>query len=405
LFANTAIINHPNGCRARASAVAPVPAFHLKVVNTKKQSTNISELDRVLGGGLIPGQVILFAGEPGIGKSTLLTQLATGSTSKNKVAYLCGEESPHQVVLRIKRIARGTGHQINLIPNTDVDEILAWLEEESPALVIVDSIQTLTTQDLAGVAGSIGQVRECASRLLTWAKRKQIPLLIVGHVTKQGAVAGPKVLEHAVDTVIYFEGERSYDLRLLRTVKNRFGPTDEIGVFTMTQSGLKQVTEEQLSRRVNREAKIGSALSVVAEGNRMIVVEIQALVAQSFTPIAKRVITGLPKNRTEMIIAIVQKHLRLPLFKYDVFINVAGGIKITEPAADLAVCAAILSSFRNRPLPARSCFIGEVSLLGEISPVSRLDQRIKQAKGLGATKVFSSRNTPVLAKLRALMGK
>ncbi len=385
-------------------SVKPVTISQIKTRKILKKPTKINELDRVLGDGLVPGQTILFAGEPGIGKSTLLTQLAI-SLSKNEkkpIIYGCGEESPNQVGLRVNRLTSSKPNNIIFIPNTDVDQIIGWLDDNPiPLLIIIDSIQTLTTQDLSGVAGSIGQVRESAQRLILWAKKNQTPLLIVGHVTKQGTMAGPKVLEHAVDTVIYFEGERSYDLRMLRTIKNRFGPTDEIGIFQMTSKGLLEINEKELADQIGKSgSKPGSCLTIVAEGNRMMVVEIQALVTQSFTPLPKRVITGLSKNRTEMLIAVIQKQLNIPLYKYDVFINVAGGIKITEPAADLAVCAAIYSSFKNKPLPKKSSFVGEVSLLGEISTVSQPVKRAKQARGMGLANLYGAKNTPFLRDLK-----
>jgi DNA repair protein RadA/Sms len=384
--------------------IEPIHLNQIKTQKIEKRPTKIRELDRVLGEGLVAGQVILFAGEPGIGKSTLLTQLAINISANEKkpVVYGCGEESPSQVGLRVERLADKKNNNIVFVPDTDVDQVVNWLEQNPPPLLlIVDSIQTLTTQDLSGVAGSVGQVRESAQRLITWAKKSQVPLLIVGHVTKQGNLAGPKVLEHAVDTVIYFEGERSHDLRILRTIKNRFGPTDEIGVFQMTGKGLLQVDEKELARKVGKSgSKAGSCLTVTAEGNRMMVTEIQALVTQSFTPFPKRVITGLSKNRTEMLIAVCQKQLSLPLYKYDVFINVAGGVKINEPAADLAICAAIYSSLKNKPLPPKSSFVGEISLLGEVNTVPQPEKRAKQAKGVGLSNLFGAKNIPTLKDLK-----
>jgi len=384
--------------------IEPINLSQIKTRKIEKRPTKIRELDRVLGEGLVAGQVILFAGEPGIGKSTLLTQLAINiSTNEKKpVVYGCGEESPNQVGLRVERLTDKKTNNIVFVPDTDVDQIVNWLEQNPPPLLlIIDSVQTLTTQDLSGVAGSVGQVRESAQRLITWAKKSQVPLLLVGHVTKQGNLAGPKVLEHAVDTVIYFEGERSHDLRILRTIKNRFGPTDEIGVFQMTGKGLLEIDEKELAKKVGKSgSKAGSCLTVTAEGNRMMVTEVQALVTQSFTPFPKRVITGLSKNRTEMLIAVVQKQLGVPLYKYDVFINVAGGVKITEPAADLAICAAIYSSFKNKPLPPKSSFVGEVSLLGEINTVPQPEKRAKQAKGVGLSSLFGAKNIPTLKDLK-----
>ncbi len=385
-----------------------VPVIGLKKKPSPKLASGIKELDQVLGGGLVAGQVILFAGQPGIGKSTLLTQLALSLRLKAEskaIYYVCGEESPEQVGLRLVRLGGKINSLKNLIllPETNVDQIITFLSSASPSpyLVIIDSIQTLTTPDLSGMAGSIGQVREAAQRLIEWAKKNQVPTLLVGHVTKQGSIAGPKVLEHAVDTVIYFEGERLSDLRLLRTSKNRFGPTDEVGLFKMTSAGLQPVDQEVLIQSITKP-KIGSALSVVFEGTRLMVVEIQALVTQSFTPIAKRVITGLSKPRAEMLIAVVQKQLNLPLYKYDIFLNVAGGLKIKEPGADLAACAALFSSFKNKTLPLASIFWGEVSLLGQVSGLSQDQNRRKSAKALGIKQAYTNRNLPNLTSLRKL---
>jgi len=403
-LAETALLPSSKKGSTLKRTVTPVKTTTLSSQKITRFPTLISELDRVLGGGIVPGQVILFAGEPGIGKSTLLTQLALKLSSVGKlnyIYYICGEESPQQIGLRIQRLKpKSQKTAFFLVPETDVDSILAFLRNQSSScqLLIVDSIQTLTTTDLSGVAGSIGQVRESTQRLIEWAKGRQVPVLLVGHITKQGAIAGPKVLEHAVDTVIYFEGDRRQDLRVLRAVKNRFGPTDEVGIFKMSQQGLVPASEDLLIK--TKKNKVGSALSVVAEGTRLMVVEVQALVSQSFTPLPKRVITGLDRNRTEMLIAVTQKQLRLPLFKYDLFINVAGGIKITEPAADLAVCAAILSSYKNKVLPPKSCFVGEVSLLGEISPVAQMGKRKKQASGMGIKNFFAPPSFFSLSQLK-----
>ncbi len=372
----------------------------VSISEKERTETGVGELDRVLGGGIVAGSVVLFSGQPGIGKSTLLTQIALRLLKNKTVVYVCGEESPQQVKLRIGRLGGGDGlANFFLFPETDVDliiEKISHLETKtSNLLLVVDSIQTLTTTDLSSVAGSVGQVRESTHRLIDLAKTKQISIFLVGHVTKQGSLAGPKTIEHAVDTVLYFEGERSGDLRLLRSVKNRFGPTDEVGVFSMGDKGLIEVKNPSLiSSDQDSTSRIGLAYSVVFEGTRPMVVEIQSLVTKSFAPIPKRVVNGLDRRRTEMLIAITQKHLRLPLWEYDVFINIAGGLKITEPAADLAVCAAIYSSFKNKSLVKGSCFIGEVSLLGSVNLVGNMEKRAKQAEAVGLTKIYSSNNLP-----------
>ncbi len=400
--------------------------------------TGISELDRVLGGdttegeagpskaeaGIVPGSVVLFAGEPGIGKSTLLTQLALRLATKRQsdkvtkqerkkgtvalspcpleaVIYVCGEESPEQVKLRLNRISSDPSKlndegNLLLYPETDVDNILEKLQsdkatkQQGKSLLIVDSIQTLSTSDLSGVAGSISQIRECTHRLVNFAKTTQNPVFLVGHVTKKGNIAGPKTIEHAIDTVLYFEGERTGHFRLLRSQKNRFGPTDEVGVFKMTDQGLIEVTDPSfINSEEKLQDKIGSSYTIIFEGTRPMLIEIQALISKSYAPMPKRVINGLDRRRSEMLLAVLQKHLNLPLWDYDVFLNVTGGIRVREPAADLAVCSAIYSSYKNKPLPPESVFIGEVSLLGGINRVSRLDKRKKQAKAVGFDKIYS----------------
>ena len=405
---------------------------------TRRIRTGIGELDQVLGGGIIPGAVVLFAGEPGIGKSTLLTQLALKLTAGQNLkprttVYVCGEESPEQIKLRIARLSgekKMGGSNLLFLPETDVDLIIDATNRNlepcplvpqaaSPCLaggrarsgrraktrnlLIIDSIQTLFTTDLSGIAGSVSQVRECTQRLIELAKTRQIPVLLVGHVTKKGILAGPKTIEHAVDTVLYFEGERSADLRLLRSVKNRFGPTDEVGIFQMTDTGLKEVLDPASLLKPetrNQKPKPGSAAAVVFEGTRPMLVEVQALVTKTFTPMPKRVVNGLDRNRSEMLIAILQKHLHIPLWQYDVFLNIAGGFKVKEPAADLAVCAAIYSSYKNKSLLAKSVFIGEVSLLGEINMVSRMKKREKQARALGFKQVITASQVKSLSKIR-----
>lgn len=393
----------------------------IEAQKTERISTEISELDRVLGGGIVPGSVVLFAGEPGIGKSTLLTQLALKLAGKQKsikaekqrnkestyafkpsslfaVIYVCGEESPEQVKLRLNRISSDSSDQSDLLlyPETDVDNILKMLKskkaekQEGKKLLIVDSIQTLSTDDLTGVAGSISQIRECTHRLVNLAKTNRTPVFLVGHVTKKGNIAGPKTIEHAIDTVLYFEGERTGNYRLLRSVKNRFGPTDEVGVFQMTDKGLIEVTEPSfINSEEKLEDKIGSSYTIIFEGTRPMLIEIQALVSKSYTSMPKRVINGLDRRRSEMLLAVLQKHLNLPLWDYDIFLNVTGGIRVREPAADLAVCSALYSSYKNKPLPPESVFIGEVSLLGSVSKVGRLDKRKKQAKAVGFNKIYS----------------
>ncbi|MFH1561528.1 MAG: DNA repair protein RadA [Patescibacteria group bacterium] len=369
----------------------------------------IGELDRVLGGGIVPGSVVLFAGEPGIGKSTLLTQIALKLAKQMKIIYVCGEESPQQVKLRVNRLSPlAKSDSLLLFPETNVDAVVAELEAQDPKdlLLVVDSIQTMSTTDLNGVAGSISQVREASQRLIELAKRTQMPLFLVGHVTKSGTLAGPKTIEHAVDTVLYFEGQRNGDFRILRSVKNRFGPTDEVGVFQMTDKGLNEVTAASfVSDEDLKSSRIGSAYTVVFEGSRPMLIEVQALCSRSFSPIPRRVVNGLDRRRCEMLIAVLQKQLKLPLWEQDIFLNVAGGFKVFEPAVDLAVAAALYSSYKNQALPGSSVFIGETSLLGRINAVGQMSKRISQAKALGLTKIFSSANLPNLWQIKKLIAE
>lgn len=341
----------------------------------------MSELDMVLGGGIVPGMAVLLAGEPGIGKSTLLLELA--SKIDGVVLYVAGEESAGQIKIRADRLKIKTENLL-ILEETDVDNILL---DKNIKLLIVDSIQTLTTQDLGGTAGSVGQVRECAARLISRTKQSGIPLFLVGHVTKDGTIAGPKVLEHIVDTVLNFEGDKYSNLRLLHTSKNRFGPTDEVGIFEMTDTGLKATIPALPAIAL---ASAGSCLTVTMEGTRPMLAEIQALVTSTPLPNPRRVASGVNYNRLLTIVAILQKRLNLPLYKEDIYVSVSGGLKIEEPAADLAVALAILSSYKNKALPAKSLAIGELDLLGNVRKVNSLERRLKEAKKLGFTKILNS---------------
>ena len=377
----------------------------IKINEKDRLKTGEAELDGVLGGGLVPGMVALVAGEPGIGKSTLLTQVAlrVGST-----LYICGEESPSQVALRVKRLQGSrlrVQDSILLFESTDADEIVAKIEEVKPKLVVVDSIQTLLTSDLTGTAGSVGQVRECAQRLTLNAKRLGIPVFLIGHVTKEGTIAGPSVLMHIVDTVLWFEGERSSALRLIRAVKNRFGPTDEVGVFEMVESGLAGVgnpSQVLLAQRVKNVP--GSVVSVILEGTRPMLVEIQALTSPSQLAIPRRVATGVDFARLQMLIAVLMRRADLGLGGEDVFVNVTGGIKLVDRGVDLAVCLAIASSLLNRSLPADIAAVGEVGLLGEVRKVAGLDKRIKEAKKLGYRVASAESGRSVSAAIKKLLG-
>jgi DNA repair protein RadA/Sms len=361
----------------------------------ERRQTGIGELDRVLGGGIVPGEVILMIGEPGIGKSTILTQLAL---MVGKVVYVCGEESPGQVKIRIGRLHSrsvgalhsGSGENLQMLAETDVDAIVNSIDKLDLSLVIIDSVQTLYSSDLPGLAGSISQIRECTARLIAYAKSHNVPIILVGHVTKDGEMAGPKVLEHMVDAVLELTGDRYYDLRLLRTQKNRFGATDEVGVFRMVESGLEEVknpSEFFLAER--EEGAVGSAVTVIMEGTRPVLLEVQALVVESELPVPRRVAQGVDVRRVMILLGVLQKYARLPIGNKDVFIKVTGGLTIKEPAVDLAICLAVASSAMGKALPKNAVAIGEVGLLGEIRSVSWSEKRVKEARKLGYSQIYS----------------
>jgi DNA repair protein RadA/Sms len=375
------------GGRVRSTGnVAKV--IHLTDIDTKKASfarisTGSAELDRVLGGGVVPGSVVLVAGEPGIGKSTLLTQLAMHVAQQ--VLYVCGEESVEQVGMRVERLASGKKpSDIAFLASTNVDEIVATGGQEKPAVMIVDSIQTLNTSDLTGMAGSVGQIRESCFRLIEFAKQSGIAVFIVGHVTKGGDIAGPKVLEHMVDAVLQLEGERTGMWRILRAQKNRFGATDEVGVFSMIEGGMADVANPSGAFLEEAQAGVpGSAIVAIMEGTRPVLVEVQALVVESQLPVPRRVAQGINVNKLQVLAAVLQKRANLNLGTRDIFVNVAGGLNLKEPAADLGICLAIASSFMGKALPPQAVLVGEVGLLGEIRRVSFLEKRVKEAKKLG----------------------
>ncbi len=379
--------------------IKPIKLSEIKTSSLNRVSTGLSELDLVLGGGIVPGMAMLLSGEPGIGKSTLLLALANNLgalPAGRQVLYVSGEESASQIKIRAERLEIKSD-KIAILEETDVDLLTNQLTNYSSNLVIVDSIQTLTTSDLTGPAGSVGQVRECASRLISATKNSGIPLFLIGHVTKEGAIAGPKVLEHIVDTVLSLEGERNSNLRILRTTKNRFGPTDEVGLFEMSDSGLKTANLPDFE---NIQPAPGSCLTVTMEGTRPMLVEIQALTTSTPLPSPRRVANGIDYARLQMIVAILQKRLNLPLYKEDVYVNVSGGLKISEPAVDLPVALAILSSFRNKALASKTVAIGELDLLGNIRPVNTLSRRIKEAKKLGYKNILTSENLRSLGEFK-----
>lgn len=344
-----------------------------------------TELDLVLGGGIVPGSLTLIGGSPGVGKSTLLLKIAGNlARDKKKVLYVSGEESAGQIKLRANRL-QANHDNLYLLPEINLSSVLSEISQNNYELVIIDSIQTLYSDETPSAPGSVTQVRTITFELMRVAKSLHIPIFIIGHITKDGSIAGPRVLEHMVDTVLYFEGDTNSDLRLLRGFKNRFGATNEVGIFEMNKEGLNDA-KSMAGKFFNKDKlQSGSALTVIMEGSRPIIVEIQALVSESYGH-AKRSSTGFDNNRLGMLLALLEKKLDLPLGTYDVFINVSGGIKINEPSADLAVIAAILSSYRDRELSAQTLFLGEVSLTGEIREVSGLSHRLKEIETQGFTK-------------------
>jgi DNA repair protein RadA/Sms len=359
------------------------------LVVAERISTGLDEFDRVLGGGIVPGSMVLLGGEPGIGKSTLLLQAAALFAQRAPVLYCSGEESAHQVKSRGERLGVGRA-PLYLLAETCLERVLEEAARVKPALLIVDSVQTMYSLKMASAPGSVGQVRECATQLLFASKGQNLPTFLVGHVTKDGSLAGPKALEHIVDTVLYFEGERHHAYRIVRAVKNRFGAISELGVFEMTGKGLRAVSNpSELFLAQRPAAAAGSAVLCCLEGSRPLLVEVQALVATSTYGNAQRMTSGLDRNRLTLLLAVLEKRVGLNLVAEDVFVNVAGGLTIEEPAADLAVVAAIASSVRNRPIRERTALFGEVGLAGEVRGTTQAPLRVREAVQLGYTRVVA----------------
>ncbi|NVE00312.1 DNA repair protein RadA [Massilia sp. BJB1822] len=384
------VIEAPGANRFSQSAhqalaqTAPVLSLKdIEALDVPRFGTGIEEFDRVLGGGLVAGGVVLIGGDPGIGKSTLLLQALANMAQLKSVLYVSGEESGAQIALRAKRLAVDA-HELKLQAEIQLEKILNTLHELKPQVAVIDSIQTLYSDALSSAPGSVAQVRECAAQLTRMAKQSGVTIILVGHVTKEGALAGPRVLEHIVDTVLYFEGDNHSSFRLVRAIKNRFGAVNELGVFAMTDKGLKGVSNPSalfLSQHDNQVP--GSCVMVTQEGTRPLLVEIQALVDASHLPNARRLSVGLEQNRLAMLLAVLHRHAGIAAFDQDVFINAVGGVKITEPAADLAVLLAINSSMRNKALPPGFVVFGEVGLAGEIRPAPRGQERLREAAKLG----------------------
>ncbi len=371
-------------------------------IHYQRLKTGLGEFDRVLGGGLVAGSVILISGDPGIGKSTLLLQIALGIRNGGPTPlYISGEESAQQIKIRADRI--NPKANLPILNETDIDVIDGVIEQFKPSLVIVDSIQTMETTDLNSVAGSVGQVRECAHRLQRIAKALHIPIFLVGHVTKDGTLAGPRTLEHLVDVVLSLEGDPNTNFRILRGNKNRFGATDEVGIFEMEEKGMVEVVNPSKLFLETRQNAPGSVVAPIMTGLRSVLVEIQALVTKTSLPMPRRTGVGIDNNKLQLLVAVLQKRLGLPLYDQDIFVNVTGGLKVFEPAADLAICMAIYSSFKDLVIAPKTAFIGEVGLLGELRPVRGLDKRTNEAKKLGFTNIISSEKAKSLSEVVKLI--
>ncbi|WP_122892820.1 DNA repair protein RadA [Arcobacter peruensis] len=376
------------------------PITQIKQDDVIRFSSNNDEFDLVLGGGIVPGSLTLIGGSPGVGKSTLLLKVAGSiASSGKKVLYVSGEESAGQIKLRANRLD-ANHDDVYLLSEIKLEEIQDELLRVDYEVVIIDSIQTIYSSNLTSAPGSVSQVREITFELMRKAKESNIAMFIIGHITKDGSIAGPRVLEHMVDTVLYFEGESSKELRMLRGFKNRFGSTSEIGIFEMTAEGLISAKDIASKFFDKSKAQSGSALTISMEGSRALILEVQALVTESTYPNPKRSATGFDANRLNMLLALLEKKIDLPLNNYDVFINISGGIKIKESSADLAVVAAIISSFRDRPISKESVFIGEVSLTGEIKDVYSIDMRLKEAQAQGIKKAVIAQKTKLKLSLK-----
>ena len=371
----------------------PMKLAEVTSIDVNRTKTNMDEFNRVLGGGVVPGSLVLIGGDPGIGKSTLLLQVSTQLSHQGTVLYVSGEESAEQIKLRAERLG-DIDSEFYLYAETNMQNIRTEIEKIKPDFLIIDSIQTVMSPEISSVQGSVSQVREVTAELMQLAKTNNIATFIVGHMTKEGTLAGPRTLEHMVDTVLYFEGERQHTFRILRAVKNRFGSTNEIGIFEMQSGGLVEVvnpSEVFLEERL--DGATGSSIVVTMEGTRPILAEVQALVTPTMFGNAKRTTTGLDFNRASLIMAVLEKRAGLLLQNQDAYLKSAGGVKLDEPAIDLAVAVAIASSYKDLPTNPQECFIGEIGLTGEIRRVNRIEQRINEAAKLGFTKVYAPKNS------------
>ncbi len=389
----------PSGRKGPATQGRPVLRLvEVEASDAERVTTGVPELDRVLGGGLVPASLVLVSGDPGIGKSTLLLMALRSMSAERPVVLVTGEESAAQVKLRADRL--GGAGDVRILAETNLDEVCATLERERPEVAVIDSVQTLYSAELGSAPGSVGQVRESAARLLRLAKEEGIAVFLVGHVTKDGTVAGPRVLEHLVDTVLQFEGDRYRAHRILRAVKNRFGSTNELGVFEMTSAGLVGVEDPSLVFGKAAVGEPGSAIACALEGTRPIVLEIQALVSKTDLAMPRRVATGVDPKRLSMIVAVLSRHARISLGQADVFVNVAGGVRIDEPGADLAVAVAIASAARGVPVRAGVACLGEIGLTGRLRPVGQMERRLSECEKLGLVEAVVPEETLPHGRMR-----
>lgn len=382
-------INEVNPAPATQKSFSSSSAYKLNEISSEREirfSSGMEELDRVLGGGIVEGSLVLVGGEPGIGKSTLLLQIC--QNIKGDVLYVSGEESASQIKLRAKRL-NVDSQTISLLCTTDLDNIISTITKKQPKVAIIDSVQTISKEQMSSAPGTVSQIKEVCSSLIKIAKNTGVTIFIVGHVTKDGAIAGPKILEHMVDCVLYFEGDNNHVFRLLRAVKNRFGSTNEVGVFKMEDFGLEEVANPSLSLLEDKDiVSSGNCITCTIEGTRPFLTEIQALVTPTFFPVPRRTASGIDYNRLVLLMAVLEKRLNISLNNYDAYINIAGGMRITEPAADLGISLAIYSNYKDIILPNDFAAFGEIGLSGEIRPVSMIDTRIKEAKKLGIKKIL-----------------
>ena len=390
------------GVRRLAADSTPIALSAIETQEAERIPSGLAELDRVLGGGLVAGQVVLIGGDPGIGKSTLLLQALAALGSSHKALYVSGEESADQVAMRARRLSLSAGG-VELLSEIQLEKIVATLDARKPRVAVIDSIQTLWSDMLQSAPGSVAQVRECSAQLTRHAKRSGTALFIIGHVTKEGAIAGPRVLEHIVDTVLYFEGDPHSAFRLVRAVKNRFGAVNELGVFAMTDKGLRAVTNPSAFFLSRHGADVaGSCVLATLEGTRPLLVEIQALVDSAHAPNPRRLTVGLEQNRLAMLLAVLHRHAGVATMDQDVFVNAVGGVRIGEPAADLAVSLAVVSSLTNRPIPGKLVVFGEIGLAGEVRPAPRGQDRLKEAAKLGFERAIIPRANAPKGKISGL---